>query len=93
MRLQICNKLLYGELTKIRAQYLMAKRSRRVIHRARIPVQIEYKGIPYRGCYVIDGRTVTVGSIDGSATAQCGSTPAEVLAKMLLQAIAEKHSR
>lgn len=71
----------------------MAKRSRRIIHRARIPVQIEHKGVPYRGCYVIDGRTVTVGSIDGSATAKCGNTSTEALAKVLLQEIADKHCR
>ena len=51
----------------------------------RHPVTIEIEGKTYKGNYWVAGKILTVSTSKGGKSRQIGLTPAEVLAKQLLQ--------
>lgn len=56
----------------------------------RNPVTCEVDGKTYRGTYWIAGKILTVATGMGGKSTQVGSTPAEALAKRLLQDLAKE---
>lgn len=56
----------------------------------RYPVTTEIDGKTYRGNYWIAGKILTVSTGLGGKNRQVGSTPAETLAKRLLQELAKE---
>ena len=57
---------------------------------ARYPVTTEIDGKTYKGNYWIAGKILTVSTGMGGKSKQVGSTPAEILAKQLLQELAKE---
>ena len=51
----------------------------------RYPVTIEIEGETYKGNYWVAGKILTVSTSKGGKSRQVDSTPAETLAKQLLQ--------
>jgi len=56
----------------------------------RHPVACEIDGKKYKGTYWIAGKILTVATGMGGKSTQVGSTPAEALAKRLLQDLAKE---
>ena len=56
----------------------------------RYPVTCEIDGKAHRGTYWIAGKILTVSTGMGGKSKQVGSTPAEILAKQLLQELAKE---
>jgi len=56
----------------------------------RYPVTCEIDGKAHRGTYWIAGKILTVSTGMGGKSKQVGSTPAEILAKELLQELAKE---